>query len=111
MRRVAVYMNNKRAGVLSEMHPGRDYEFEYDREYLASSLPPVSLTLLKSSEVYKSESLFPFFTNLLPEGSNRQAICRASKIDEEDLFGLLMEMADKDFIGAVEIKSMSNEGN
>ena len=53
---------------------------------------------------YKSDSLFPFFTNLLPEGSNRKAICRHFKIDEEDLFSLLEAMAGKDFIGAVELR-------
>jgi serine/threonine-protein kinase HipA len=49
---------------------------------------------------YKSEHLFPFFTNLLPEGANRKVICRELRIDENDFFGMLMATVDTDMIGA-----------
>jgi serine/threonine-protein kinase HipA len=106
MKQLAVYLNDTKAGVLTEQHPGADYSFQYDKEYLASSMPPVSVTLPKQSEAYNSDYLFPFFTNMLPEGANRRVICRSLKIDEQDSFGLLEAMADKDFIGAVNIRRM-----
>ena len=75
MRQLAVYMNNDKAGVLTENTLGKDYIFCYDEEYLLSELPPVSVTLPKRKEGYKSEYLFPFFTNMIPEGANRKVIC------------------------------------
>lgn len=104
MRELSVYTNEIKAGVLSEAHPGYGYTFIYDADYLASDQPPVSVTLPKRKEAYQSEHLFPFFTNMLPEGANRKVICRTLKIDEEDYFGLLTAMANQDFIGAVQLK-------
>ena len=104
MRELYVYTNDNKAGVLSEERPGYGYTFIYDTDYLASDQPPVSVTLPKRQEAYQSEHLFPFFTNMLPEGANRKVICRTLKIDEEDFFGLLSAMANQDFIGAVQLK-------
>ena len=104
MRELYVYTNEVKAGILSEVHPGYGYTFRYDADYLASDQPPVSVTLPKREEAYQSEYLFPFFTNMLPEGANRKVICRGLKIDEEDFFGLLSAMANQDFIGAVHIR-------
>ena len=104
MRELYVYTNDNKAGVLSEERPGYGYTFIYDTAYLASDQPPVSVTLPKRQEAYQSEHLFPFFTNMLPEGANRKVICRTLKIDEQDFFGLLSAMANQDFIGAVQIK-------
>lgn len=109
MKRLAVYYNDTKAGVLTEQHPGSGYTFLYGEDYLHSELPPVSATLPKRSLVYKSEHLFPFFSNMLPEGANRRVICRFRRIDENDFFGLLEAMADKDFIGAVNVRKMSHD--
>lgn len=106
MRQLSVYYNNTKAGVLTERHPGKGYEFRYDPAYLLSGGKSISVTLPKHKEVFESESLFPFFTNMLPEGANRSIICRRLRIDERDFFGLLSAMADKDFIGAVHIKTI-----
>lgn len=106
MRQLNVFFNNTKAGVLTERHPGRGYEFRYDPTYLLSGGKSISVTLPKYKEVFESESLFPFFTNMLPEGANRSIICRRLRIDEKDFFGLLSAMAGKDFIGAVNIKTM-----
>lgn len=105
MRQLDVYMNGCKAGILTEQHPGKGYSFVYDDAYLTSGLPPVSVTLPKRKEPFESDSLFPFFTNMLPEGANRSIICRSLKIDESDFFGMLAAMAGKDFIGAVNIKT------
>ena len=106
MRQLGVYNNNVLAGVLTEQAPGRGYVFAYDPAYLASGAAPVSVTLPLQSAPYESESLFPFFVNLLPEGANRTVICRKYRIDEEDLFGLLKVMSGRDFIGAVSIRPL-----
>ena len=105
MRQLNVYVNDRKAGVLTEMHPGSGYSFRYDPDYLSSDAPPVSLSLSKKNPVYESSSLFPFFANMLPEGANRKVICRAFRIDEHDLFGILSVMAGRDFIGGVHIKT------
>ncbi|MBO7511274.1 MAG: HipA N-terminal domain-containing protein [Bacteroidales bacterium] len=107
MRQVSVYVNDRKAGVLTEMHPGTGYSFTYDPDYLTSDAPPVSVSLSKRNASYESASLFPFFANMLPEGANRKVICRTLRIDEHDLFGILTAMAGKDFIGGVHIKTTS----
>ena len=105
MRQVNVYVNDLKAGVLTEMHPGKGYSFEYDPDYILSDAPSISVSLSKRNASYESSSLFPFFANMLPEGANRKVICRTYRIDENDLFGILAAMAGKDFIGGVQIKT------
>lgn len=107
MRQLEVYMNNMKAGVLTEQRPGTGYSFVYNPEYLASEAPSISVTLSKRKESYESSTLFPFFANMLPEGANRKVICRTFRIDEHDLFGILAAMAGKDFIGGVNIKRVT----
>ena len=107
MRQLDVYMNKRKAGVLTEQRPGEGYSFRYDEAYLASGSPSISVTLSKKQESYESSTLFPFFMNMLPEGANRKVICRTSRIDENDFFGLLSAMAGKDFIGGVHIETVS----
>lgn len=109
MRQLVVYFNDIKAGVLIEHNPGAEYSFQYSHEYLKSALPPISMTLPKRNGIYNSAKLFPFFSNMLPEGGNRAAICRTQRIDEEDFFGLLSAMADKDFIGAVSVRKIAND--
>lgn len=106
MKQLGVYNNDILAGVLTEVAPGRGYVFVYSRDYLASGGTPVSVTLPLQSAPYESESLFPFFSNLLPEGANRTVICRRYRLDEEDFFGLLSVMSGQDFIGAVSVQSI-----
>ena len=107
MRQLDVYVNGQKAGVLTEQNPGRGYAFCYDDAYLASDGPSISVTLPKRKEAYNSPGLFPFFMNMLPEGANRRVICRLSRVDESDFFGLLSAMAGKDFIGAVHVETAS----
>lgn len=106
MRQLGVFNNDVLAGVLTEQSPGRGYVFAYDPAYLASGGAPVSVTLPLQSAPYKSESLFPLFVNLLPEGANKTVICRRFRIDEEDLFGLLAVMSGRDFIGAINVREL-----
>jgi serine/threonine-protein kinase HipA len=65
--------------------------------------PGISLTMPKTNVLLTSPYLFPFFFNMLPEGSNKKAICKSRMIDEDDYFGLLLEIAKNDTIGAVRV--------
>jgi serine/threonine-protein kinase HipA len=68
-----------------------------------NSKPAISLTLAKTTQEYHSDFLFPFFYNMLPEGTNKQVVCRLLRIDENDYFGLLLSTAKYDTIGAVTV--------
>lgn len=109
MKQLEVYFNNTKAGILTEQNPGIGYSFQYYKEYLDTAMPPISATLPKRSDEFCSEHLFPFFSNIIPEGANRRVICRSLKIDEQDFFGLLEAMADRDFIGAVNVRKIAND--
>lgn len=109
MRTLDVYYNDTKAGVLTELNPGANYTFKYEQEYISSDWPPISATLPKREDSFESDSLFPFFSNMIPEGANRGVICRTLRIDEKDFFGILAAMADKDFIGAVNIRTSSHD--
>lgn len=111
MRLLDVYSNEIKAGTLVEEVPAKSYVFTYDKDYIASTYPAISLTLPKKDTAYKSMSLFPFFTNLLPEGANRRAVCKMNRIDEQDFFGMLMQTVGTDMIGAIHFKLVENERN
>jgi serine/threonine-protein kinase HipA len=104
MRKVDVYYGDVYAGQLVELAKG-DYEFTYDDAFLLDiGTPPVSVNLPKSQKVYRAEKIFPVFTNMLPEGANRMALCRMKKVDEEDFFGMLEMICGMDAIGKFVLK-------
>lgn len=108
MKKAEVYCHGIKAGILTEEASGRDYTFVYDKEYMADSThEPISVTMPMREEPYRSEFLFPFFTNMLPEGANRKIVCRSWRLDERDFFGLLLKVATFDTIGAVIVKDIS----
>ncbi|MCM1451891.1 MAG: HipA N-terminal domain-containing protein [Clostridium sp.] len=109
METLDIFYNDIKAGALSELQPGRHYIFKYEPDYLKSEFPPISATLPKQKEEFESDLLFPFFANMIPEGINRRVICRALRIDEKNLFGILSAMSGKDFIGAVNIRISSHD--
>lgn len=103
MRKAVVYNNRRLAGFLTE-NEDRSYTFSYDKDYLSDSrTDAISLTLPKRAEPYQNKFLFPFFFNMLSEGTNKDIQCRKLKIDENDFFGLLLETAAIDTIGAITI--------
>jgi HipA-like protein len=104
MRSADVYRNGILAGKLVETDSGT-YVFTYDSAYFNdSSRPGISFTLPKNQLVYSSEHLFPFFYNMLSEGTNREVQSKQLKIDENDFFGLLLATAQYDTIGAITVK-------
>lgn len=109
MRKVEVYRNGVFAGTLKEEGRQR-FVFTYDDIYFSNfNLPAVSLTLPKSQKEHYSESLFPFFFNMLSEGVNRELQSKLLRNDEDDHFGLLMATAQYDTIGAVTVKPILTE--
>ena len=54
MRQLEVYVNDVKAGLLTELNPGKGYTFVYTEAYAASDMPPVSLTLPKRKEAYEA---------------------------------------------------------
>lgn len=106
MRKAKVIYKNEWAGTLFQNSKG-SFEFSYNQSWVNdTSKPPVSLTLPKQKEPFCSEYLFPFFYNMLPEGTNKQMVCFNLRIDEDDYFGILMATAKSDAIGAVRIVKM-----
>ena len=109
MRQLEVYVNDVKAGRLTELKLGKGYIFVYTEAYVKSDLPPVSLTLPKRIEPYVADYLFPAFTNKLPEGANRKVICREQRIDDKDFFGMLMATVGTDMIGSVNFREVEDE--
>lgn len=106
MRKAEIYRNGKLAGLLIEQDQN-NYVFRYDDKYFGDDkCPSISLTLTKNQKEYQSKFLFPFFFNLLSEGVNRKLQSRHLQIDENDHFGLLLETARYDTVGAISVKKM-----
>ena len=106
MRQGEVHFKGEKAGLLSQNDDGQ-FEFIYDERWLKnSSKPSISLTLPKSDKRQTSDYLFPFFFHLLPEGINKQIICKHLRIDEDDYFGLLLNITGNDTIGAVTVHKL-----
>jgi len=104
MRTAMVYMNKIPAGVLTENTDGT-YTFRYDDAYFSNpDDSSISITLPKTHQEYRSKTFFPFFFNMLSEGSNKRVQTRMFKIDEDDPFGLLLATAHTDTIGAITVQ-------
>jgi len=103
MRQGKVFVNAEFAGVLTE-HDDRHFSFDYDEHYLSGSAPvPVCLSMPVNTKHYESEYLFPFFSNLLSEGDNREFQARYLGLDKNDDFGILLQAAAYDTIGNVTV--------
>ena len=101
MREAKVLFKDQEAGVLTQ-HDDGSFTFSYLDAWLADQTKPaISLTLPKHEQPFHSQNLFPFFYNMLPEGSNKQVVCKLNRIDSDDHFGLLITTAKFDSIGAV----------
>ena len=77
------------------------YVFTYGKDYHGE---PVCLAMPVRKEAYHSNHLFPYFFNMLSEGSNRQVQSMLLHIDENDDFGIMLATAQHDTIGAVTVK-------
>ncbi len=106
MRQAQVFSNGILAGMLTETDSGK-YIFCYDDSFLIDEKQTaISLSFPKSQREFSSEALFPFFFNMLSEGTNKAIQCQTLKIDENDAFGLLLATAHTDTIGAIIVKKI-----
>jgi serine/threonine-protein kinase HipA len=109
MRRAVILYKGGEAGILSQ-HDNGAFTFRYSDAWMAdSSKPGISLTLPRSQQEYHSLYLFPFFYNMLPEGANKEVVCKLMRIDPDDYFGLLLTTAQNDTIGAVTVIKIEQE--
>ncbi len=109
MRQAEVYRNGILAGVIEEISYNK-YSFTYNNNYFNNSqFPAISLTIPKTQQIHTSQTLFPFFSNMLSEGINRKIQSLHLRIDERDEFGILLATAQTDTIGAITIKPLNNE--
>lgn len=99
-RKIAVWLYNQPVGALSEEEVG--FAFSYLTHYRGRA---ISLSMPVRSEPYLSEELHPFFKGLAPEGWLRKRYSEIQKIDDKDLFGLLMQNGN-DLLGAVVLKEI-----
>jgi HipA-like protein len=104
-----VYNNGKQAGTIEKNTAG-NYLFRYEDDYFHNrATPPISLSLPKSQQEYRSDILFPFFYGLLSEGVNKDIQCNQYKIDEHDDFTRLLTTARYDTIGAITVQPYDDE--
>lgn len=108
MRSAEILYKDQEAGIMTQ-HDDGTFSFRYHDNWLLANSPAISLTLPTSQQEYFSKFLFPFFYHMLPEGRNKEAICRALKIDSDDYFGLLLSVAGYDTIGAVRVVQLISE--
>lgn len=102
MRTALIYRNHDLAGKLTEVDG--EYIFRYEDAYFVDAIKkPISLTLPKTQQEYRSKIFFPFFFNMLAEGVNKRLQCRQLQIDESDYFSLLTHTAGEDTIGCITV--------
>lgn len=107
MRKATVFYKEEDAGELTQ-HDDGSFTFRYNDLWMADkNKPAISLTLPKKLQEHHSKFLFPFFFNMLPEGSNKEIVCRLMRIDQDDYFGILITVAQHDTIGAVTVKKIT----
>lgn len=101
MRKARIMYNERLAGYLQELE--RNYVFSYDGSYLSlADAQPIAFSFPLTDQAYVSESLFPFFDNLLPEGFLLDLTLKNWKLHYNDRFGILMKTG-KNCIGAVTV--------
>jgi len=109
MRTAKVLFKDEEAGTLIH-HDDGSFSFAYNPSWVDDvSKAGISLTLPKRHKTYHSEFLFAFFYNMLPEGSNKQVVCKLNRLDKDDYFGLLITTAKNDTIGAVIVQKIENK--
>ena len=98
-----VYFKDQFAGVIEQTDAG--FRFTYDLEFCKKSDFPISATLPLTLESYESNTMFPFFDGLIPEGWLLDIATDHWKIDPRDRMQLLLTVCE-DTIGAVAVKAV-----
>ena len=103
-RKAEIAYDGNRAGILEETDRG--YTFTYDSDYLAkANAQSISLTLPLQEAPYHSNTFFPFFDGLIPEGWLLSLTMKSWKLEARDRMGLLL-VSCRDCIGAVSVEAL-----
>lgn len=98
MRRcLNVWLYGECIGQLSQDNEG--YLFDYCQGYKG---PALSLSLPINGGPFRRPVLHPYFASLAPEGWLKKRYSRLQKLDEQDLFGLLLQNGEN-LLGAVQL--------
>ena len=109
MQRGKVFRNGIYVGVLTRLSEN-DYSFKYSSTYLAiDNIKPFSLNFPLQKDEFKSKSIFPFFFNMLSEGTMKDLQCKQLRIDKDDDFSRLLKTANENTIGSITIEEITNE--
>lgn len=101
MRKGIVKYQDIIAGIIYEDAEG--IHFDYDETYRNAGLyPAISKTFPLKVSRYSSNTLFPFFDGLIPEGWLLDIAEDNWKLDRRDRMGLLLKCC-KDCIGAISV--------
>jgi serine/threonine-protein kinase HipA len=104
MKQGEIWIDNTRAGILSETDDG--YTFQYDQIYLGKTgTVPIALSLPLKAEQFQSDYLFPFFDGLIPEGWLLDVAQKNWKLDPRDRMGLLLTTC-RDCIGNISVREI-----
>lgn len=111
---LAAYLNTQKVGRLW-LGKGRDFNFQYDTDWLASeSAIPLSLSLPLQAAPFGPDRTHPFFSNLLPESELRRLVARKLGLSEKNDFALL-EAVGGECAGALtllpESRGLTSDGN
>lgn len=108
MRTADIYVFQKRAGSLTEDDDGK-FVFCYGKTYLDDPAAiAVSCTMPLRGEAYVSDTLFPFFDGLIPEGWLLDIAEKNWKLDGRDRMGLLLACCSS-ALGAVSVRRPGDE--
>lgn len=97
IRKADVLLYGDKIGQLWQDQAG--FHFAYLPHYQGI---PISISLPVSQEHFVAERFFPYFASLVPEGWLKARYADLQKIDEQDLFGLLLNNGEN-LLGAVQI--------
>ena len=102
MKRLVVYLNGARVGVL-DMDDSGLLEFRYDAEWTGKpNAIPLSRSLPRQTEPFRGKHARPFFGGILPDEEPRQQIAAILGISERNDFAML-ERIGGECAGAVSL--------
>ena len=97
---LSIHFHDQTCGTL-HIDQGR-MRFAYLPAYIAAGGPPISVAMPCSQQIWPDARAFPFFENLLPEGTIRQLLANRLGTAENN-FSRLLQATGGDVAGAISI--------
>jgi serine/threonine-protein kinase HipA len=107
IRKLEVYLHDKKVGILKEKSDGKLSFKYYDGVDIDT---PISIALPVRKKAYNDKECRPFFENLLPEGEIRKIVAQKELVSEENIFSLLDKIAG-DCAGAISLYKEGQKKN